>query len=455
MEHKIERLSATVGKRKIVEAKVPSVFSVISTCLLVFLLCPEAWSYEAPEDKQDVFARRACPAFLTLTNAAYLAGVTVELPCHCKPQQVQSVVWFFRKHLGSSKETRALTDHHGNKLLDTSQVPHSGELRSRFSIRLFSLLIFRAGPHDSGIYICGSARKDFFYGYDLDIQEARTLSLTPRLTPENISKKLKERKRLSSAQPLYRVFTSYRPWSVCDRCGLPGEQVRVGLCYVHSNFLHVRYRRANQTVASCGSGAVPRSFGRLKQSRTGAKLEVKSCQVTCPAAAPPSSKLLALMAFLGYSSASLPVEVPVFYLNHPADQVLTLGCPGALPNLAVAWDRGSEPIYRTEHSAGSNISATPLRLLIDTGHHLVFKPTKSQDSGVYYCWLQGRRAAEIRLLVYVHLGRGQSVTSHPDFPAAVQTVLKSYATMTAVFCLLVFGRAAVRHLRDAAEAHVD
>ncbi|XP_071331118.1 Ig-like V-type domain-containing protein FAM187A isoform X2 [Trachinotus anak] len=349
--------------------------------LLLLLLCPEVWSYEAPEDKEDVFARRACPAFLTFTNAAYLAGVTVELPCHCKPQQVQSVVWFFRKHLGSSEETRALTDHHGNKLLDTSQVPHSGDLRSRFSIRLFSLLIFRGGPDDSGIYICGSAHKDFFYGYDLDIQEARVLSITPRKTPQRMSKTLKDRKRLSSARSLYRVFTSFQPWSVCDRCGIRGEQVRVGLCYVHSNFLHIRYRWANQTVASCGSGAVPRAFGLLKKSRVGAKLEVESCQVTCPAQAPPSSKLLALMAFLGYSSASLPVEVPVFYLNHPADRVLTLGCPGARPNMAVAWDRGSEPIYRSEHLAGSNSSATPPRLLIDTGHHLVFKPATSQDSG--------------------------------------------------------------------------
>ncbi|MEQ2201873.1 hypothetical protein XENOCAPTIV_019687, partial [Xenoophorus captivus] len=142
----------------------------------------KVWSYEAPEDKQDVFASRACPAFLTFTNAAYIVGVTVELPCHCKPQEVQSVVWFFRKHQGSSDETRALTDHHGNKLLDTSQVLHSSDLRSRFSIRLFSLLIFRAAPTDSGLYICGSAHQDFFYGYDLDLQEAPTLSFTRRFS---------------------------------------------------------------------------------------------------------------------------------------------------------------------------------------------------------------------------------------------------------------------------------
>ncbi|XP_049436373.1 Ig-like V-type domain-containing protein FAM187A [Epinephelus fuscoguttatus] len=423
--------------------------------LLLLLLFFEAWSYEAPEGKQDVFARRACPAFLTFTNAAYLAGVTVELPCHCKPEQIQSVVWFFRKHLSSSKETKALTDLHGNRLLDRSRVPHSGDLRSRFSIRLFSLLIFRAGPDDSGIYICGSVHEDFFYGYDLDIQEARTLSFTPRLTPENTSKKRTKSKGLGSAQSLYRVFTSFRPWSVCDRCGVPGEQVRVGLCYVHSHYLHVRYRRANQTVASCGSGAVPRAFGQLKGSRVGAKLEVKSCQVTCPPQAPPPSKIIALMEFLGYNSASRPAEMPVFYLNHPADRVLTLGCPGARPNMAVAWDRGSEPIYRSAHSAGRNLGITSPRLLIDTGHHLVFTPATIQDSGIYYCWLQGHRAAEIRLLVYAHLGRGQSVTSHPEFQTALQTVLRSYAVMTAVFCLLLFGRAGVRHLRDTAETHVD
>ncbi|XP_053174076.1 Ig-like V-type domain-containing protein FAM187A [Scomber japonicus] len=371
---------------------------------------------------------------------------------------MQTVVWFFRKHLGGSKETRVLTDHHGNKLLDTSRVPHSGDLRSRFSIRLFSLLIFRAGPDDSGIYICGSTHKDFFYGYDLDVQQAHTLSLTPRLVSNSRDhKKLKERKGLGSNKPLYRVFTSFRAWSVCDRCGVPGEQVRVGLCYIHSNFLHVRFRRANQTVASCGSGAVPKAFSRLKESRAGAKMEVKSCEVTCEKQAPPPSKLHAFMAFLGYSSASMTAEVPVLYLNHPADRILALGCPGARPNMAVAWDRGSERIYRSEHLAGRNVDATTPRLTIDTGHHLVFTPAKTQDSGIYHCWLQGRRAAEIRLLVYAHLGRGRSVMSHPDFLLAVKMVLKSYAAMTAVFCLLVFGRAGVRIYRDTRDrdAHVD
>ncbi|XP_068599143.1 Ig-like V-type domain-containing protein FAM187A [Brachionichthys hirsutus] len=408
--------------------------------LFLLLFLRTSWSYEAPREEEDVFASRACPAFLTFINAAYLAGVTVELPCHCKPPQVQAVVWFFKKHLDSSAEMRALTDYHGNKLLDPSRVPHSGSLRSRFSIRLFSLLIFRAGTADAGVYICGSAYSDFFYGYDLDIQESRRIRESPR-------KKATDRNRLGSVSSPFRVFTSFRPWSVCDRCGVPGEQIRVGLCYVHSRYLHARYRRTNQTVASCGSGGVPRAFGELKQSGVGATLEVKSCKVECPDHNPKSSRKLALMSFLGFNSASLPVEVPVFFLKHPANRVLTLGCPGARPTMAVAWDIGSTPIYRSEHAAG--------RLVIDSGHHLLFNPAEPQDSGVYYCWLQGRQAAEIHLLVYAHLGRGQSVTSHPEFGSALNTVLVSYAVMAAVFCLLQICRGGIRHFRDSGGTHVD
>lgn len=415
--------------------------------LLLFLhLPPRARSYEASEDKEDVFAQTACPAFLTFINAAYVSGATVELPCLCKPQEIQSVVWFFRKHLTGSEETRALTDFHGKMLLDTSDIPHSRDLRSRFSIRLFSLLIFRAGPADAGIYICGSDHRDFFYAYDLDIQEAHKITFTPSLNSTR-----KRRRKQSDPERLYRVFTSFHPWSVCDRCGRPGEQVRMGLCYVHSRYLHVRYKRTNQTVASCGSGAVLRVFGRLNTE--GAMMEVRKCQEVCPSQTPPSSKIVSLMAFLGYGSASKPVVVQVFYLNHPADTVLTMGCPGAKPNMAIAWDREEEPIFRSEHI--ETPGSTPPRVLIDTGHHLVFKPAETQDSGVYYCWLQGQRAAKIRLLVYTHLRKGRSVTSHPDFYPVLRMVLTSYAVMTAVFLLLQLIIAGVQHLRHSKDSHQD
>ncbi|XP_068180441.1 Ig-like V-type domain-containing protein FAM187A [Antennarius striatus] len=417
---------------------------------LLLLLCTGVWSYEVPREKEDLFATKPCPAFLTFVNAAYLAGATVELPCHCKPMKFQSVVWFYKKHLGSFAETKALTDFHGNRLLDLSRVPHASSLQSRFSIRMFSLLIYRAAPEDSGIYICGSAYSDFFYAYDLDIQEARRI----KPTLMNATHPQQNKTTVTTAPPKYQVFTSYRPWSGCDRCGVPGEQMRVGICYVRSNNLHKHYRRENQTVASCRSGGVPVSFGLAKQKHVGATLEVKSCQVECPDD-PKSSKMSRLLSFLGYNSNSQSAEVPVFYLNHPADHVLTMGCPGARPGIAVAWDRGSTPLYRSELSAESKPKAAPPRLVVDSGNHLIFNPAETQDSGVYYCWLRGRQAAKIHLLVYAHLGRRQSVMSHPDFWPAVNTVLISYVVMFVVFCILLICRAAFRHLSDDEETHVD
>uniref|UniRef100_A0A8C6SC38 Ig-like domain-containing protein n=1 Tax=Neogobius melanostomus TaxID=47308 RepID=A0A8C6SC38_9GOBI len=278
--------------------------------------------------KLDVFAQTACPAFLMFVNAAFVSDTTVELPCLCKPQEVQTVVWFYRKHMSSSEQTQALTDDHGMKVVNPDSVPHSADLKSRFSIRMFSLIIFRTSTADSGVYICGSEHRDFFYAYDLDIQEARKITF-------------------SKPEPPYRTFTSFQAWSVCDRCGPPGEQVRVGLCYVHSPYLHVRYRRANQTVVSCGSGAVLRVFGPI--GGEGASLEVRKC------------------------------EEVLYYLSHRADTVLTMGCPGARPNMAVAWDRGDTPILRWEHTVQPGGEGP--RISIDTGHHLPLRLSRATTVG--------------------------------------------------------------------------
>uniref|UniRef100_A0A3B3ZIS6 Ig-like domain-containing protein n=1 Tax=Periophthalmus magnuspinnatus TaxID=409849 RepID=A0A3B3ZIS6_9GOBI len=359
-----------------------------TTGFFSFLLCVPlvVWGYEAPEDQEDVFARTACPAFLTFTNTAYVSGATVELPCLCKPPEVLSVVWFYRKHLSSSEQTQALFDDHGLQVVDPESLPHSSDLRSRFSIRLFSLLVFRSSPAHSGVYICGSEHRDFFYAYDLDIQEARRITFTDRLGKKETL-----------------------------------EETYLGLCYVHSLYLHVRYRRANQTVAPCGSGAVLRVFGPINNE--GAVLEVRDCEELCPPQAPPPSKV---------TSASKPLGVKVYYLTHQADTTLIIGCPGAKPNMAVAWDIEDTPILRRGHTAPPGGEAP--RISIDTGHNLVFNPAQVQDSGVYYCWLQGRRTAQIRLMVHFRLGQGQSVLSHPHFYPALWMVVMWYAGMRPAKC---------------------
>uniref|UniRef100_A0A8C4ZKZ8 Ig-like domain-containing protein n=1 Tax=Gadus morhua TaxID=8049 RepID=A0A8C4ZKZ8_GADMO len=371
----------------------------------------------APADREDVFSRRACPAFLSFSNAAFLSGSTVELACRCKPHQVREVVWFYRDHQAGPQATRALTDLHGNRLLDPDDVPPRGaDLQLRSSIRLFSLLLHRAEPRDSGLYLCGSAHQDFFYGYDLDIQEAGALTLRESGPPAPPG----------AARPQFQVFTRYGPWGRCDRCGPPGEQVRAGLCFLRSPYLHVRYRAANQSLASCGSGAVPPAFGLSESGkRPVARLEVRLCHVTCPTQAPPTSSDPSVMA----------------------NQVVTLGCPGSRPQHAVAWDRGSEPIYRSKHLKASNLTSTSPRMHLDVAGHLVFRPAHLEDSGVYYCWLQGRKAAQIRLLVYAHFGRGHMM-SDPSVQSALRAVLMSYAAMTTVFIMLLLARAGIRMFRN-------
>lgn len=77
---------------------------------------------------------------------------------------------------------------------------------SRFFLGLFSLLIFRVQKVDSGHYICGRACGEFFYGYDVDVQEVLQV-----LFPWNI----KQRTRVQEAEPTsiktekFQVFTSY------------------------------------------------------------------------------------------------------------------------------------------------------------------------------------------------------------------------------------------------------
>lgn len=394
----------------------------------VFLLtlCPLFLSaYQAPEDKEDIFTTRSCPAFLVFDNAAYMADMTVELPCHCKPADVLSVVWYYQKHLGT-KNAKVLSDFSGNAITDSSKVGRDVNLRERFSIRLFSLLVFRAQQSDSGHYVCGTASGQFFYGYDVDIQVARNV-----LFPWNLEQRPKPEELKSNPNEQFRVFTNYWPWSVCDRCDVQGEQVRVGLCYVMSEYLQVRYLREVKNVTSCGSSAVPLRF-RLSNADYGAELGVRWCESFCPPKPALNPQRQALLEFLGYGDQASP-GLPVHYHNHLTNTDLVLSCPKARPQHAVAWDKGSTPLYRSQYMEGVD---THSRVFIDLGHHLHFRPVRMEDKGTYFCWIQGKKAAEIRLGVYTRLGRRRSI-SDPESLFGLGVILLCYAGFTAVFLLII------------------
>lgn len=396
---------------------------IMSPEVFFLTLCPLLLSaYQAPKDKEDIFTTRSCPAFLVFDNAAHVADMTVELPCHCKPADALSVVWYYQKHLGT-KNTKVLTDFSGTAITDSSKVGREVNLRDRFSIRLFSLLIFRAQPSDSGHYVCGTASGQFFYGYDVDVQVTRNV-----LFPWNLEQTAEPQELKSDPREHFRVFTSYWPWSVCDRCGVQGEQVRVGLCYVMSEYLQVRYIREIRNVTSCGSSAVPLSFG-LSDADYGAELSIRSCESFCPPKPPLNPQRQALLEFLGYSNQASS-GLLVYYHNHPTNTDLILSCPKARPEHAVAWDKGSTPLYRSQYMD------TNSHVFIDLGHHLHFRPVRVEDKGTYYCWIQGEKAAEIRLGVYTRLGRQRSL-SDPESLFALSIILLCYAGLTAVFLFIV------------------
>lgn len=89
------------------------------------------------------------------------------------------------------------------------------------------------------------------------------------------------------------------------------------------------------------------------------------------------TRLMCVSACIPVCCSSTAAKIPVFFVNHPTDSVLTLGCPEARPNLAVAWDQGSTPVYRSKQT--KNVPKP--RLQIDSGHHLVFNLAMMEDSG--------------------------------------------------------------------------
>lgn len=355
--------------------------------LCFWSICPLLLSaYEAPEDREDIFAKKACPAFLVFDTVAFLADMTVSLPCRCKPEEIHSVVWYYQKHIGSMN-TKVLTDFEGTAMVELSKVGRRSDLRGRFSIRLFSLLIFRVQKADSGHYICGTASGEFFYGYDVDVQVVQQV-----LFPWNLHR----RTQVEDAD-MFQVFTRYGSWSKCDRCDIQGEQNRVGLCFVKSIYLQIRYQSESDTEAPCGSSAVPLQFG-LSGSSYGAELEVRNCRTTCPPKPKISPERQALMKFLEIDDRASS-GVSVHFHNHPTDSDLVLTCPGAKPQYAVAWDKGSKPLYLSQYMESQNRTS---RVFIDTGYHLHFRPVQLEDKGSYFCWIQGELAAEIRLGVHFY-----------------------------------------------------
>ncbi|NXY00123.1 F187A protein, partial [Centropus bengalensis] len=374
----------------------------------------------ATEEKGEVFNTMACPAFLMFVNTAYLAGMTFELPCNCKPKEVSSVVWYFQKSRGSPK-TEVLTDFDGNVVVDSGRIRAGSDLLKRFSIRMFSLIVFQAEVTDSGHYLCGTKKGDFFYGYDVDVQPSDHMAVAFVDRDQHIQDDSKEK--------FFSLFTTFWDWTRCDRCGVRGEQRRIGLCYVQSSHLHPRYKTAVPNVTSCGSKAVPAQLRRPGHLRR-PEVAIRSCLTPCPKEDVPKEGVQAISNLISKLGKKpwLP-RLPTQFHRQPLGGHLVIACPGARPEHAVAWDKDSVRLYRSHYLLGVNKS---MRVFIDHGNQLHIQEARGSDEGTYVCWREGRKVAGFRLRVS-HLRQRWRTFTHPETVHAVKVLGSSYLIITGVF----------------------
>lgn len=377
----------------------------------------------AIEKKGDVFKKTACPAFLIFENVAYLADMTLELPCKCKPEEASSVVWYFQKNL-HSHETTVLTDFNGTVIVDSSHIRAGSDLLKRFSIRMFSLIVFRAQVRDSGHYLCGTKEGLFFYGYDVDVQPTRQIKVAFLDNDEHVQDDYTGKE--------FTLFTTFWDWTSCDRCGVRGEQRRIGLCYVQSAQLRPRYRTALPNVSSCGSRALPPHFPRLIHLRS-PEVAIRSCLATCPKKEVPEEGVQSISNII-YKVGKRPhlTRVPIQYHNQPPKTDLVITCPGARPEHAVAWDKGSVRLYRSHYLVGVR---KHMRLFIDHGNHLHLQRVGRRDKATYFCWREGELVAGFQLRVTYQPRRQRGLTD-PESIFVMRAVGISFAIITGIFFLI-------------------
>ncbi|NXT34906.1 F187A protein, partial [Pelecanoides urinatrix] len=377
----------------------------------------------AIEEKGDVFKGIACPAFLMFDNAAYLADMTFELPCNCKPKEVSSVIWYFQKNMGSHKTT-VLTDFAGTVIVDSGHIHGGSDVLKRFSIRMFSLIVFRAQVTDSGHYLCGTEKGDFFYGYDVDVQPTKHITVAFVDRAQHVQD--------DYTKKLFSLFTTFWDWTRCDRCGVRGEQRRIGLCYMQSAQLHPRYRTAMPNVTSCGSRAVPERFqhpGHLRRP----EVAIRSCLTPCLKEEVPEEGMQAISNVISKLGKKpwLP-RVPTQFHKQPVGRGLIIACPGARPEHAVAWDKDSVRLYRSHYLVGVNKS---MRIFIDHGNHLHIQRVRVSDGGTYFCWREGKMVAGFRLsVIYQH--RHRRTLKDPETIYAVKIIGMSYGVISIIFIVI-------------------
>ncbi|KAG8450735.1 hypothetical protein GDO86_003130 [Hymenochirus boettgeri] len=375
---------------------------------------------------QQEILKTECPARIFFQQIAYLEGMNIEIPCTCKTKEITSVAWYYKKHINTN-EIKVLMDFKGTLVAQGGKTFHTSSLLSRFRIQEYSLVIARTQPEDSGHYMCGTKAGQFFFGFEVDIQESTDALVTFEELNQHPSPDLITNQ--------FKAFTTFWEWTKCDRCDVRGEQRRLGLCYIQSPFLYPLYRLSLLAAASCGSDAVP---PRLKKQLSNRKTEilVRSCETPCQKKKKGLfgafvNTVMNVANYINNQTRFLQrFKVPTQVHHHPVGGNLVITCPKARPEQAVAWDKDKERLYLTKYL----IRVKPQRIYIDHGNNLHISLVQQRDQGIYYCWLEGKLKYGFRLTVDKSASRRRFLSDSDSF-FALKMIGIAFLGFAAIFVL--------------------
>ncbi|XP_068118479.1 Ig-like V-type domain-containing protein FAM187A [Hyperolius riggenbachi] len=385
---------------------------------LFYLLLTLVGSFMVTEEKKKLSS--LCPELLLFESVAFLEGMTFQLECQCKSKETKSVVWFYKKTVKTDVTLTQIYEEYAEANVDTTS---ELAIDSKVAVQGSDLLIYKAEEQDSGLYACGSGNGEFFYGYDVDIQDTENLYVA--------FQQQHGRPQQDLVTASFTAFTIFWEWSKCDRCDVTGEQRRLGLCYVRSEHLYWRFLLTDREIAPCGSDAVPETIQEELSDRR-PEIFIRSCETPCYVKKTGFfgkfqnmwRSLVKLINYLPFIN-----KVPINTVKHPLGSRLTLQCPGAKPGDAVAWDKGKKGLYRSEYLIGQKRAE---RVFIDHGNHLNFRFVTFSDKDTYYCWVEGKLKCGIKLQIETDPSIKRKITD-PDSIKAIATIGISF-----VFFFLIF-----------------
>ncbi|XP_018431494.1 PREDICTED: Ig-like V-type domain-containing protein FAM187A [Nanorana parkeri] len=392
---------------------------VVALFILFCWQIPTAGGFVISEEEIK-YSKVSCPAIPSFDTVAYATDMNIELPCLCMPDTKTPVIWYYKDTL-RSLNTKLLTTPAGKA--DDYVSLH---LESKIITRFYSLIVQKARVKDSGLYICGSSDGQFYWGYDVDIQDFSNAYVEfedhhqhpqPNLVSDQLT-----------------AFTSFWEWSQCDRCDVRGEQQKVGLCYVSSTYLDLRYRLTETGVASCGSDAVPPN---LKEQISWRRPEIffRNCETPC------HNRKAGVLGTIKYWLHKLNKikdyipwlpKAPTEQHTHTLGSSLTLACPGAKPQDAVSWDKGNINLYKSDYFIGQEMAK---RIYIDHGNNLNFRYVTFNDKATYYCWLKGQLQAGIKLLITTDPIHQRKFTDAESY-LALKIIAYSFCIFISIFVVV-------------------